>query len=185
MPELLERIADRTFLHLQDVTEAIQDDIRSLNNSPDSGRLASELSAARHLNWGISAVVDMADQWRSRAQERLRVGMNGHDFRIMARRGETFSRLCLKGTELAGNLWNQMEAMGAPADDVREAREFLSAAKQRALAIEKWTDHLAKLAGREFPDIDPALIEQGAEEIRQGRFKTTSQILQSIRGTPS
>jgi hypothetical protein len=183
MPDLLQTTADRTARYVMGLASAFEEDIHDLKGDSGTRLLRRNVSGARFLNQSVAKLVDIVEEWRSGIEEALREGMNGDDFRVIAGHGEQFSKVCVGSVEQARQLWDQLERMGAAPDDVREAREHLSATKARVLALKGWTDRLVKLSERKPPEIDPALIEKGAEEIRQGRFKTGEQILQSIRKT--
>jgi hypothetical protein len=182
MPDLLETIADKTALHLMDLTAAVRDDVHRRKGVRDPELLKIDLSAGRFLNRECSRIVEVVEEWRVLSEARLREGTNGHRLRVLARSGARLVRGFLAVAEVAAQLWDHLERSGA-ADEAAGAREQLAASTGRVLAVKPWFDRLERLAEAHPPDIDPALIEQGAEAIRQGRFKTTAQIRESLRGT--
>jgi hypothetical protein len=185
MSVLLETIADRTATHAMDLASIVEEDLRGLKDAPDAIRLQAEVAAARVATGGVSSLADILAQWKGDLEEFLGSGLSGHDFRFWADLGERLSQVGVATISRFKSLWDQLDALGAAPDTVRQARESLSATQTRILEIKNWADKIAKLARRIPPEADPALIEAGAEAIRQGRFKTTTQILESLRNQPT
>jgi hypothetical protein len=181
MTALLETVADQTLRHMEGLTEAIRDEIHSRKDSPDDRRLRAELSAARYINRQVAAFVETAEESKTEAEDLLRRGLSWSDFQILARLGSHLLRGGLTFLSDAEQLWNQLEEAGAAADDVRAARETLSTSGDRLTEFGHWVDRLTKLAGRKPPEIEPKRMEQGVEEIRQGRFQTGERLRQSTR----
>lgn len=181
MPDLLQTIADRTTLYAMDLASAVQDDLHAMKGVRGSRRLNLEVSAGADLNEHLAAFTAFVERWKARSEEELRGGMNRHDFEVIARSGARLVRTCLALAEEVAAFWDHLESAGAPAGNVTAGRDTLAATRGRMLAIKPWFDRLEKLAARKPPDIDPALIEKGAEDIRQGRFKTIDQIRKSLR----
>ena len=185
MPDLLETLADKNALHLMDLTAAVQDDVERLKAGREPRSLKADLSAARFLAHDLSLIVFFVDTWRAHSESFLREGLDSHELQIIARSGLRHVRGFLSIAEVVAQLWDQLEHAGAPATEVTEARESLASLRGRVLAAKPWFDRLEKLAARNPPDIDPALIEKGAKAIREGRFKTTDQIRRSLHETSS
>src|SRR5262245_35319859 len=181
MPDLLQTIADRNTSHLNDLTAAFEQEVHGLDAVPEPRRLCHSLTAARTIVREVSAAADAVEGWAADLEARLRQGMNGNAFRDLTEWGTQLMGACLALAGVAEHLWDRAAELGAAADDVTAGREAVSAAKGRMLAVKPQLDRWARLAHRERPEIDPALIEKGAEQIRQGKFKTAEEIQRSIR----
>lgn len=181
MPDLLQTIADRTTLYAMDLASAVQDDLRTLKGMRHARQLKLEVSTGAEFNEYLAAFTTFVERWTARSEEWLRVGMDRHDFEVFAWSGSRMIRTCLAFAEEIAALWDQLESAGASAGEVTTGRDALAATRGRMLAVRSWFDRLEELATRKPPDIDPALIEKGAEDIRQGRFVTGEQIRQSLR----
>jgi hypothetical protein len=185
VPVLLETLVDKTALHLMDLTAAVQDDIRRRETGRDARPLKVELAAGKFLLPQLSRTADIVEEWRAGSEALLREGINRHDLRIVVRSGSRLVHGFLSVAEVVAQLWDHLERSGVAAEEVAAAREALAAARGGVLAVKPWLDRLERLTERIPPDIDPALIEQGAEAIRQGRFKTPAEIRQSLRDPTS
>ena len=181
MPDLLQTLADRNTAHLNDLTAAFEDEVRRLDAVPASRRPGRVLAAARSIGRGVAWAADAAEGWAADMEGWLREGMNGNDFRVLSHSGTLLMRACLAIADLAERLWERAAELGAATDEVTAARAAVAAARGRMLATRPRIDEWARLAEREWPEIDPALIEKGAEQIRQGKFFTVEQAIDYVR----
>jgi len=181
MPELLQVIADRHALFLTDLGNAIEDEARVIVALPESQQSRRAFDAARTSLEEALLAPSAAVGWIAQLENRLRQGINGDKFRLYVRIGEVWIRACLSMLEQVSQLWDKVEGFSGEIDEVKNARARISDARKQLSAIQPQMAQWRKIAVRKPPEIDLALIERGAEQIRQGQFKTGEQILEEIR----
>jgi hypothetical protein len=185
MPELLQVIADRHTLFLTDLGNAIDEEARIIVALPASQQASRALDAARTSQEEALEAPRATISWIAQLEARLQQGLNGDKFRLYVRTGDIWIRGCLAMVERVSQLWDKVEGFSGETKEVKEAREKISQARNQLLAIHPQIVLWRKIAERKAPDIDPALLERGAEQIRQGRFKTGEQIREEIRNRNS
>lgn len=181
MPELLHTIADRHTLFLTDLGNAIEDETQVIVALPESKQGPRALDAARTSLGEALGISETTKGLIVEMEERLKRGVNGDTFRLIARAGDLLIRSCLMIIERVDQLWNQAEVLGGEPDEVKNARVKISTARQHFLTLNPQIAQWRKLAERRPPEIDLGRLERGAAQIRQGRFKTGEQILEEIR----
>jgi hypothetical protein len=185
MSELLQVIADRHTLFLTDLGNAIEDEARVIIALPAEQQGRRALDAARTSLGEVLVAPSATIGWIAQFEERLQQGINGDRFRLLVRTGDVFIRACLAMVERVSQLWDKAEGFSGETDEVNDAREKISAARKQLLAMQPQMAQWRKVANRKSPEIDPAMLERGVEQIRQGRFKTGEQIEEAIRNRNS
>src|SRR5581483_12412420 len=109
MVGLLHTLADKTALHLMDLTAAVRDDVDRLKEPADSQALEGELSAGRFLNREFARIVDIVEGWQAFTQNSLREGANRHEARVWAASGSRLAHGFLLLAEVAARLWDYLE----------------------------------------------------------------------------
>jgi hypothetical protein len=181
MPTLLEAIAGENAAHVSRVSEAYEVESQAIRTTTNSHQRALKTSAAARLI-GPSTVNEL-EVWVSGVEAALRKGMNRNDFRALMQRGEEFLKACRTiFTALVRDF--QQSATDDHLPEVAEVRGIIADASVQLQQLEAKILSWKKMAEREPSEIDPALIERGAEQIRQGKFKTPEQALEMIRNTP-
>jgi hypothetical protein len=112
----------------------------------------------------------------------MREGINKNQFRIVIAEGVKILNMCQESIETATSACGHAEALGK-SGEAAESRKLIEEARVPMEALRAKTLSWKKIADRQPPEIDLALIELGAEEIRQGKFKTPEQVLEAIRAT--
>lgn len=181
MSELLQTIAGRNTLYLTDLASAFQDEDRALESLPVAQQGQRALTDARTILQQIPSAASMVENWIGSVEERLRQGINGDEFRLIARGGELLLRSALMIVESANQFWTRVSALSNTSVELEQARKTIDIIRERILAAKRPITQWRKLADRKSPEIDSAKAERGAEQIRQGQFKTGEQILEVIR----
>jgi hypothetical protein len=181
MPDLSQSLAEADTLNLTDMAARIEDEIRRQDAFPPAARSKKALVTARAVTRHVVSAAGNLEGCYADLEDTLREGLSGDEFRIQARVSSLLLRACLMSVELAGQLWDRVEQLGLDTQVVTAGREDVSAVRARVLALRPRVDRLAAYASKPVPDIDPAAIERGAEEIRQGKFLTPEQAIERIR----
>jgi len=181
MPTLLEAIAGENTAHVGRVSQAYEVESQTIRSNSNAYQRALKTSAAARLI-GPSTVNEL-EVWVNGVETALRKGMNKNDFRALMQRGEEFMNACQAiFSTLVRDF--QQTATDEHLPEVVEARSVIKDASARLQQLETKISSWKKIADREPQEIDPDLIERGAEQIRQGRFKTPEQALEMIRNLP-
>ncbi len=181
MPELLQVVADRHTLFLTDLGNAIEEEARTIGALPMAQQSARALEAARVSLEEALAFPNFATSWAAMLEKRLRQGLNGDNFRLLVRAGDLLIRTYVSNLDRVTRLWDQVEVFRGEDTEVKDARTRISSARTQLSGIQAQVAEWRKLAERKPPDLDPARLEHGAEQIRQGRYKTAEQLLEEIR----
>jgi hypothetical protein len=185
MPALLENFAEQHTRHLMDSVRTMEDEFQALKALPDSLQAARRAAVAARMFAGlVPSTVSIMEQWVQVTEDMLREGINGLDFRIFASVGASFIQACEEVVDMANKICQQAEAFGV-SSKTKDARDILSEAQVQMRALKSKVMSWKKIADRRPPEIDPALLERGAEQICEGRFKTGEQILEEIRNHTS
>jgi len=183
MSNMLQAIAEQDKTHLDELVATFESESRDLDALPEPRRLARAVAAAKAIVRRVPWAADIVGEWVEDLEGRLRDGMNGQEFRVLAGSGALLLKTCFALTELADRLWTRADSLGADANDVEAGRQTVSETTQRLLAVKPRIDQLAKFADRKPPEIEPSAIERGMENIRQGCFLTPEQARQAVRKT--
>jgi hypothetical protein len=178
MPVLLESIADQQVSYMLGLS-------RSFDSECLDNQVQTETQSTRELaiNARVSArsastCVFLLSDLVLTVEDALRDGINGNSFRHLVSACTTVLQTCQKMIVSASN---RIECLHH-SDISVEARIIIEEATSRLKEPETKILYWKKLAERRPPEIDPALIARGAEQIRQGQFKTPEQALEIIRG---
>jgi hypothetical protein len=180
MSSLLQTLAERDTLHLAGLMATFEEESGDLSSLPLSKRFRKTTTAARVLTQKAVGAAEIIEDWSNLVTESLKEGMNGNDFRIQVRSGSLLMQACLEIVESASRMWERVAELTAPnPNEFAEDREKVAAARERMLTVKPWLDRLAKLAEAQLPDVDPSQMESGEEQMRQGRFKTGEELMNS------
>ena len=181
MSNMLQAIAEQDKTRLVDLVATFENESRDLDALPESRRLARAVAAAKAIGRRVPWAADVIEEWVADLEDRLRDGMNGQEFRILASSGAVLLKSSFALTELADQLWSRAGSLGADTDDVKAGTQAVSETTRRLLAVKPRIDQLAKIAERKPPDIDTSAIERGMEDIRHGRLLTADQARNAVR----
>jgi hypothetical protein len=181
MPVLLEAFAEQHSRHWLGFSESYKGEYQSIQTIPDAQQRAHrEAIAARSLARGVTTCAGVMEGWIEDVEDTLREGLDGNDFRLIAHAGGALIKASQILIDTANQACEQAEAIGG-SPIIDQARAIIATGVHRMQAprskIIKWE----RMANRRPPEIDPALIERGTEQIRQGHFMTPEQALEAIR----
>jgi hypothetical protein len=118
--------------------------------------------------------------WIEDVEDILREGVNGNDFRSIARLSARLIQASQRLIDEANLACEHAEAIGkSPIID--QARAIIAGGVERIQAPRSKLIKWERMANSRPPAIDPVLIERGAEQIQQGHFLTPEQALEAIR----
>jgi len=181
MPDLLQALAEADTLNLTELAARIEDEMRRPDAFPPPTRSKKALLTARTATRHVVSAAEYFEGYYTDLEDTLREGLSGDAFRIRLRVSSSLLRACQMSVEVTEQLWDRVEQLGFEAQDVAAGREDVSAVRTRMSALKPRIDRLASHAAKPMPDIDPAAIERGAEQIRQGNFLTPEQAIERIR----
>lgn len=182
MPALLENFTEQQ-TRMTDLARTIEDKSQAVKDLPDSLQAQRIVVAVEEIAGLVPRTVSILDDWVQTLEGILRDGINGLDFRIFVHVSVNFVQMCELAADTLDRTCQQAEAFGE-SPQTTAARAVLANALMQMQTPKSKVLCWKKMADRRPPEIDPALIERGAEEIRQGHFKTSQQALEAIRGTP-
>jgi hypothetical protein len=163
------------------ISQSYKDDSLAIQTTPNP-QLRAELAANTALIYArlIPSALGVLETWTKNAEERMRKGMNKDCFRVLVANGVKILGMCQEMIETANNACQNAESLGE-SSEAKEARQIIAEAQPQLQTLQSKTLSWKKIADRQPPEIDLALIEKGMEEIRQGKFKTAEQILEELR----
>ena len=177
-------------LSLEAITEQFIRISQSYNNeSPEpqtsfNPKLRAELAGNTALIYArlLPSALGVLELWTKNTEGRMRDGINKNHFQILIAKGVKILHMCQELIETATCACEQAETLGESLE-ATESRKLIVEARVPLEALRSKTLTWKKMVDRQPPEIDLASIEQGAEEIRQGKFKTPEQVLEAIRAT--
>ena len=188
MPDLLEDIATTDAAVLARWAEGYAAHTPQLDALPQDKRARELLTLAREFTRRASWAADTADGWLAEFHARLRVGMSSLRMKPLLDSGRELCRTCRTVFEVTDDLWRLTEVAGAPADDIRDARNSLTAAGGRVAKIEAEIATFTKRVERmERPRTEAdwaritAGMERGKRQIEAGLGMTIEQARAALR----
>jgi hypothetical protein len=137
---------------------------------------------ARLLSGHIPSSIDVLEFWVNGVETKLKKGLSGNAFKSILSSGSDHLKWCQELIEVANSL---CQAGASIADSTRsgQLRNIVSDNSIRLKALEPKIMRWKKIADRQPPELTPEALEgaeRGAEQIRQGKFKTGEQLLEEI-----
>jgi hypothetical protein len=186
MDTLLECLAKQNSRYFVNLLQTYKDESQAVVTTPSPwSQTLRATEMARVLAQYIPTYIGDLEKWIKEVEITLsKKGLNKNSFRNLMGSGLDFLRACQELIETADNACKSAESF-SKSQEIQEARNVITETSSRLKELESKMLIWKKVADRQPPEIDPALIERGADQIRQGQFKTGEQILEEIRSRDS
>jgi hypothetical protein len=139
---------------------------------------------ARLLAGYIPTFIDDLALWVKEVETKLRTkGLNGNIFKTVLNSGSDYLKSCQELLEAAKGICRRMETI-TDSTGAEQLGKVIADNSIRLKELEPKILRWKKIADRQSPELTPEVLEgaeRGAEQIRQGKFKTGEQLLEEIR----
>ena len=188
MSALLEDIAKKSSSHVASLLRSYEDESQIIKTiqSPQSQRMKA-IILGRFLARHVTLYIGELELWVKETETKLREGINGNSFRKVIQSGSEYLKACQDLIEFSNTSLKFLVPMTGETES-QQLKKVVEHSSGLLGELERKILQWKKIAERQPPELTPAMlegIERGAEQIKQGKFKTGEQIREEIRNRDS